>query len=411
MNDKQLYEQLLGLSDPWEVTAVDLDVENQTVQVHVAPTAGSKLSCPECGRGCAGYDLREPRQWRHLDSCGFVTYLVARIPRVQCPEHGVETVSVPWSEPHSRFTLAFSWFAIRVLQATKVQVQAANLMRLNPGQVHDLMQQAVRRGLERREDVPLKHLSVDEKSYGHGHRFLSALGDSQGGRVLEVVEGRTREAANELLGSLSPTQREAVDSVSMDMWHAFMAAREELLPQADTVHDRFHIAAYLNRAVDLTRRSEIRDLRRQGDDAILAHSKYIWLKNPENLTVKQQKQFELLMQADLKTAQAWALKENFRHFFTCGSVEAGREFFSNWHEQVVAVGNRHMIKVAAMLQRHLSGLLAYFHHHTTNAGAEGLNGQIQLIKANARGYRRFENFRVAILFFLGKLNMNPQKSS
>jgi transposase len=345
MNDKQLYEQLLGLSAPWEVSTVALDVEKETVHVHVAPTTGSKLCCPECGRACAGYDLREPRQWRHLDSCGFVTYLVARIPRVQCPEHGVGTVRIPWSEPHSRFTLAFSWFAIRVLQATKVQHQAARLMRLNPGQVHDLMQQAVRRGLERREEVLMEHLSVDEKSYGYGHRYLSALSDSQGRRVLEVVEGRTREAANDLLGVLSPTQQEAVRSVSMDMWPAFMTAREESLPHADTVHDRFHIAAYLNRAVDLTRRSEIRELRQQGDEAILAHSKYIWLKNPENLTDKQQKQFELLMEADLQTSLAWALKENFRHFFACVDVEAGREFFSNWHEQVVAASNRHMIKV------------------------------------------------------------------
>lgn len=426
MNDKQLYSQLLGLSDPWHVDDVCLDVEQETVCVQVCLKDEAVLTCPQCGRVCAGYDAREERRWRHLDSCGFTTYLVSRLPRVSCPAHGVQTVEVPWSETHSRFTRAFSWFAIRVLQATKVQSQAAALLRLQAGQIHTLMHQAVRRGLVRRESLPLVHLGLDEKSFARGHSYLSVLSDTQRGRVLEVEEGRTTEAATHLLQSLEEEQKTTVQAVSMDMWKPFRSSREAVLPHADTVHDRFHIAGYLGEAVDKTRRSEHRTLSRAKDtvtkdtvtkdtvtknSSILSQTKYLWLKNPDNFTPQQQEKWDVLLDADLETARVWAAKENFRHFFACASPEAGKAFFDNWYQQALKLDNPHLTKVAQMLQNHLTGLLAYLQHRTTNATAEGLNSQIQLLKASARGYRRFENFRVAILFFLGKLDMNPLEIS
>ena len=113
MTDNELYRQLLGLSAPWQISQVDLNVTEQEVRVHVAyDLAQAPLLCPACGQAGSCYDLREERTWRHLDSCQFKTYLVARLPRVACAVHGVKTVDAPWCEPHSRFTLAFACFAI-----------------------------------------------------------------------------------------------------------------------------------------------------------------------------------------------------------------------------------------------------------------------------------------------------------
>ena len=131
---------------------MDLDVPAQEVRVFVEHDPSLRqLPCPECGKPCLCYDLREERTWRHLDSCQFKTFLVARAPRVECPEHGVKTVRASWSEPNSRFTLAFECFAIAVLTATGVQAKAAQLLRLTPVQVHDLMERAVARGMARRD--------------------------------------------------------------------------------------------------------------------------------------------------------------------------------------------------------------------------------------------------------------------
>lgn len=411
MQDTELYRQILGLEAPWRVERVELDLANESVYVTLGYPSETKWVCPECSAFCPIYDHNEARQWRHLDSCQLQTYLVASLPRVNCKEHGVLTVSSSWSSPSSRFTHLFERLALDILKATKVQSQAARLLRLSAGQIHDLMHRAVSRGLRRRDrEASLPHLSLDEKSFQKGHKYATVLSDPLSKSVIEVVEGRDKEAVQSLLEtSLTQTQREQVKSVSMDMWSAFMSCREATLPQADTVHDRFHVSSYLNNAVDITRRAENKRLAKQ-EDTTLSRSKYLWLRSPETMTDKQKIAFAVLSGLELETAKVWMFKENFRQFFSCHTEYGARSFFLRWYEAALVLNNTHLTKVAEMLNRHLKGLLAYIRHRVTNGTAEGLNSQIQLIKANARGYRKFDNFRVAILFFLGKLDLYPHES-
>ena len=411
MHDTELYSQILGIASPWFVEQVELDLVNECVLVSLTYAANTQWQCPMCHKSASLYDHRDPRQWRHLDSCQLKTFLTARVPRVKCSEHGVQTVDVTWSSPNSRFTHLFERLAIDFLRATKVQSQAARLLRLSSGQIHDLMKRSVVRGLARRDKKTMHdHLSLDEKSFHKGHKYISILSDPLSKSILEVVEGRDKVAVQSLLEeSLTQNQRVMVQSVSMDMWPAYMSCREAVLPQADTVHDRFHITAYLNTAVDMTRRTEHRQLEKKNDKR-LSRSKYLWLRSPENMTQSQQAAFECLKGLEFETAKVWAFKENFRQFFACHTEYGANSFFNNWYEAALYIQNPHLTKVAEMLKKHLAGLLAFTRHHVTNGTAEGFNSQIQLIKANARGYRKFENFRVAILFFLGKLELYPHKN-
>jgi len=424
MKDRELYTQLLGLHSPWVVVGVELDSVKQEVLVRVNYDASEGLlSCAHCGSCGSVYDYREERRWRHLDSCGFTTWLVARVPRVSCSKCGVQTAEVPWSAPHSRFTLGFECFALSVLQACGVQSKAAALLRLSKGQVHDVMERAVQRGLQRRAQAPrstLPFLSLDEKSIQAGHNYLTVLGDTQGGCVLDVAEGRTKEAAGTLLkGALSESQRATVRAVSMDMWKGFAGACHEVLPQAQIVHDRFHITQYLNRAVDITRRCEHRRLTRQSKagksaekaaDSPLNKTKYVWLKNEDNLTDKQRLTLQALREGDLETVKVWSFKEAFRAFFACADEKQGAAFFEQWCQDALALGNAALNHVVRLLQAHREGLLAYLRFGITNGGAEGINSRIQQIKFNARGFRKPGNFRIAILFFLAKLDLYPQKT-
>ena len=421
MTDKDLYSTILGVCLPWQVADVTLDVDRAsvTVRLEYPAAADGGFPCPTCGTPAPVYDRREARTWRHLDSCQFQTYLSARLPRVSCPTHGVLTAGVFWAESDARFTLLFEAFAIRVLQATGVQSRAASLLGLSPGQVHDLMERAVLRGLARRDrSQPLAHLSVDEKSHHvhtlvnqSGHRYISVVSDPVGKRVLDVTEGRTQEAVATLFAEVIPEElRGQVRSVSMDMWPPFLTAREALFPDADTVHDRYHIAAYLGEAVDKTRRSENRELTKEKDTR-LGKTKYLWLRSAETLTDKQKTALDALTCLDLETAKVWAFKESFRGFFACPTRDQAATYFENWREGALALGNVHLTRVARMLSKHLEGLLSYIEHRVTNATAESLNALIQQIKANAKGFRKGESFGIAILFFLGKLDLQPNKTS
>lgn len=110
MKDTQLYSQILGIQKPWKVTSVNVSLADDAVEVQVQH-GGSELKCPKCGQVCSGYDKRS-RRWRHLDTCQLKTLLVADVPRVDCKEHGVVTVEVPWAEPGSGFTALFQALVI-----------------------------------------------------------------------------------------------------------------------------------------------------------------------------------------------------------------------------------------------------------------------------------------------------------
>ena len=187
------------------------------------------------------------------------------------------------------------------------------------------------------------------------------------------------------------------------MSEAFRGAVRDSFPAADLIHDRFHIAMMLGKAVDEVRRSEIK-CRPE-----LKESRYVWLKNEENLTPAQRWTLEALMGIELKTAEAYAFRQVFRCFFEQDNVKDAAQFFEDWISEVDKSALGPMKKVARTLDKNLEGLLNYVKWKLTNGYAEAVNGLIQEIKTIARGFRKFENFRIAILFFLGKLDLNPRK--
>ena len=113
MRDVELYQQIVGLEQPWSVQEVELNIDEGRVDIHVEHPEGQRWNCPHCARELSCYDHSPERTWRHLDTCQLETHLHARIPRVQCPEHGVVQVAVPWAEERGRFTLLMERFIIQ----------------------------------------------------------------------------------------------------------------------------------------------------------------------------------------------------------------------------------------------------------------------------------------------------------
>ncbi len=337
----------------------------------------------------------------------FQTIIHARAPRVECPAHGVKTVVVPWSEPHGRFSRLFERFAIDVLLCARSWTQAQALLVLSWDEVHHIVRRAVARGLSRRELEGLRYLGIDEKNFGSGQSYISVLTDLEGSRVLEVVEGRTQKAAEALWDTLTEKQREQIEAVAMDMWEPFLKATTKQAPETEVVHDKFHVAAHLGEAVDKVRRKEHKELLGQGDST-LTGTRQLWLFNPRNFSPEQAANFAALRDSGLKVARAWAAKELFSRLWEYRYEGAARRFFKDWYGWVTRSRLKPLIKVAKMIKSHLDNILTYLRHPITNAVTEGLNSKIQTIKANARGFRSFANYRLRILFFCGKLDLYPR---
>ena len=408
MRDTDLYEQLLGLQSPWSVARVELDVNRERVDVWAEHTRGEKLRCPECGKECSVRDHTAERVWRHLDSCQFSTFLHARPPRVECAEHGVKQARLPWAEPHCRFTMLFERLVIDVLRETTM-AGACRLLGITWDEAVHVMRKAVARGQARKEPQPLKRIGVDEKSARKGHDYMTLVCDLDRGTVEHISDDRTRESLDAFFETQPVERLQAIEAVSMDMWAPYVQSVAASLPegQSKIVFDRFHIMQHMNEAVDKVRRQEHRLLMEWGDTTLL-RSKYLWLYGRENVPDKHLERFADLRRCSLRTGRAWTIKEELRLLWDCASQEAARTFHKRWSAWALRCRLAPVAKVARMVKSHLPNVLSYFTHPITNAMAEGINSVVQTIKKSARGFRNRNNFKTAIFFHCGGLNLYPE---
>lgn len=339
MKDIQLYQQLLCLTEEWEISNVEISFEKSEVHVFIEHKDKKEGKCPECGRICSIYDTRDERNWRHLDTMQFKTILHCKIPRINCSEHGIKTVKTGWTEKYSRYTMMFEKLAIQILLACSSHSKAKELLNLSWDEIHNIQKKAV----------------------------------------------------------------------AVDMWEPFKTSIERNLLNAKIVYDKFHIIKHLSEAVDKVRKHENKSLIHEGTDN-LKQTKYIWLKNKDNWTTKQEELFKRLMNMNLKIGIAWSLKEIFKIFWNFRNVKIAKLFLKIWEKEVLKSELQPMIRFLEMINEHIDGILNYIEFNITNAVAEGINSKIQYILYSARGFRNFENYRIAILFYCGNLNMIPQNS-
>lgn len=407
MDDRELYQTILGLSVPWVVERVDLREAEGAVHVWVQATPGTVFTCPECAQSAPAYDHAE-RRWRHLDTCQFTTLLCARVPRVQCPTHGVKTVRVPWAEPGSRFTLLFERLAIAWLkEATPTAV--GRRLRLSWDEAQGILARAVRRGLARRTRTPVARLGIDEKSFLKRYQFVSVVVDLDAVRVLHVADDRKAASLAPYFRGLTAAERDGITAIAMDMWEPYRQLVRAHVPDADAkiVFDKFHILRHVGVAVDDVRKHEHRALAAAGDHR-LKGTKYAWLRNPATFSRSAWHQFAALRTSTLQSARAWAMKESLRRLWEYTYLGAARTFFRRWYWWATHSRLAPMIKVARMLKAHLPNILTYLTHRITNAVTEGLNAKIQWIKFASRGFRNREAFKTAILFHCGGLDLEPR---
>ena len=402
MQDRELYEKLLGLKEPWFVEKVSLDLSAATVTVIIGHPKGASFPCPVCGKPSPVYD-HQKRRWRHLDTCGFTTILEAEVPRISCSEHGVKQVTIPWGEPGSRFTALFEAVAISLLKVASLSDVARHL-RISWDAASGIMERAVRRGMARRETQPLTRIGIDETSFQKRHEYVTVVFDQERNCVVDVLDGRKKETLKSWFLAHMHALR-TLESVSMDMWDAYIGAVRESIPDGvqKICFDRFHVAQYFNKALDKVRADEHRAFKQQGKTSPLTRTKHDWLRSyPHDAA------FTSLARSNLKTARAWRIKEAAAELLrTKSHEEAARDWrkLLNWMTRSRLAP---VVNVARTIRQYLWGIVNATRLGATNAKNESVNATIQKLKARACGFRNRLRFKMVILFHLGGLSMMPE---
>jgi len=253
------------------------------------------------------------------------------------------------------------------------------------------------------------HLGVDEKAAGRGEDYITVVSDVDAGVVRYVADERKEASLDAYFDTLPTEELARIEAVAMDMWEPYANSVRAHLPDPDDkiVFDRYHIMSHMTKAVDTVRKAENKRLRAGGNDALVG-TKYLFLYSAENLPERHAERFGALRDSDLKTARAWAIKEDLRWLWDYVRRGWAERHWRRWYFWATHCRLEPVIEVAKMIKRHYDGVMAFFSHRLTSATAEGLNSRIQAIRVSARGYRNREHFKTAIYFHLGGLDLYPR---
>jgi len=397
-SQEELFKIALGLEKPWYIKSIDFKVEEKQLDLHIDFETGSKFPCPICSKpGCHVHDTID-RTWRHLNFFQFKTYLHCRVPRTEGETCGVKQAKVPWARKSSGFTLLMD--SLIVLMAQHMTVKAvADLIGEHDTRIWRVLEHYVQEARSNEDFSEVQSVGVDETSRAKGHNYVSVFVDLDNSKVIHVCEGKDSEAITSFKDDYENHNgsAEKVNNFCCDMSPAFISGIESNFKNADITFDRFHVMKLMNEAVDQVRREE------QVHNGELKKTRYIWLKNPENLTEKQKKELGSLKDMRLKTLKAYEIKLSLRDFWNFRDPFLARSYLKRWYFWATHSRLPPVIDKAITLKNHWNGILNYISTRIDNGVLEGINSLIQAAKNSARGFRSTKNFIITIYLRLGKL--------
>ena len=405
MDTTPLFARALNLAHPWQVSSVRFlpaPDNPDSLELHIVLDyeKNSHFPCPTsgCGALCPVHDYAE-RTWRHLNFFQYKTFIHARLPRIKCRDHGVQTVDVSWARKGSGFTLLFEGWILELSGHMPISV-LANMVDEHDTRLWRFIKSYTKAARSLEDYKNVRGVGVDETSR-RGRNYITVGVSHDDGRVLFVTEGNDSAAIARFAEDFkehggNPAN---VDFVTSDMSAAFLKGVGEQFPKSLKIIDHFHVIKQANDAVDEVRREEVKS---KGE---LKKTKYLWLSGDHRLSDEDIAWRASLLKKRLKTCRAYGMRVELQKIYAESRDRAEAESrlrkLCGW---MMRSRLDRMKTLCGTLRSHWEEILNYFDHPRTNAVLEGVNSMIQWIKRRARGFRNLGYFETIIYLTCGKLN-------
>lgn len=417
MTPEKLFHELLGLGLNWVVTESRFEAASGIVFLEIRETERlwDHVRCPKDTGPVSYYDRTETLTWRHLNVFQHRCEITCRLPRGKCQQCGhLFRVQPPWEGLSKHFTKEFEAFALLLMREMPVS-KVAEAVGETDTRLWRMLIRQVDAAYAEADFSEVCCVGVDEMSVRKGQEYISVFADLLRKRVLFATEGHDSQTWVRFVEALEKHNghRHAITQVSMDMSAAYEKGVRENCHNAQVVFDKFHVISQASQAVDQVRRREVR-VGGKGVWEALHKSRWLWHKNPENLTAQQQERLAQIKDRNLVTAKAYQMRLVLQDIYRSADAASARKRFNVWCRWVRWVARfcqfnllASMVKVAQTVQDHLAGIVAHWKWGLTNAFMEGLNSVFSATKRKARGYRSTIYLITMLYFTAGKLRI-PQ---
>lgn len=357
-----------------------------------------RLRCPHCRSGEVWAQGGEERTFRTLPIGSKPVLLQFKVPRVLCFACGqARQVKLAFADPRKRYTRSFERYVLELSRHMTIKDVAEHLQ-VSWDTIKDIQARSLQRRFGKPKLHQLKEIAIDEVAIGKGHQYLTVVLNLLSGAVVFVGDGKGAEALEPFWRQVRRA-RAKIRAVATDMSAAYIRAVRDHLPRAVHVFDHFHVIKLFNDKLSALRRELYHQAASDHERKILKGTRWLLLKNPENLDSDrnevQRLQDALRLNAPL--ALAYYLKEDLRQIWNQLFKRDARRILRDWIARARASGIRMLLQFAATLESFQEGILAYYDYPISTGPLEGTNTKIQAMKRQAYGFRDHEFFKLKIL--------------
>lgn len=363
-------------------------------EIHLHRHDSLGYTCSNCGQmSFWSWDSRLARI-RDLSVFGFKTYLMIYKHRTNCPQCGVKVEKLEFADPYARCTKRFEELVARLCRITSLK-QVAELLELDWKTVKDID----KKYLEKQFAIPdysgLRILAVDEIAAHKGYNYFTVVMDLERTRVVWIGKDRKQKTLNKFFKELGRKRTKKIEAIGCDMWDPYIASIKENAPKAKIVFDKFHVIKNYSKVIDKVRNVEFKKATQKDKEAITG-TKYLLLKNRNNLKKNQKERLQSLLELNENISIGYILKDDLKRLWSYKSVGCANRCLDSWISTALASKIRPVVSFAKSLDRYRYGLINHCHYPINSGKLEGMNNKIKVIKRIAYGFHDDDYFILKI---------------
>ena len=402
---EELFEVVLHIRAPWEIIKINFPQEGKDgehLDIHIDFKKGTVFPCPVCGGSATAYDTRI-KTWRHRDFFEYETYIHARVPRVKCLDCGVvKKIGVPWARSDSGLTTKKEMLLMSLVREMPVNA-VSRIFNISDTRIWRMVHYYTDKARSMEDYSEVTRVGFDETSVKKGHNdYISLFYDMDGRRLLFGTRGKDNQTVKAFADDLIAHGGDPlkITDAAIDMSGAFIKGTDEQLPNANITFDKFHVVKGMNETMKKVRHQEFREYPEK-----LAKTKFLFLKNPEDLSDDQATRLDTAIAGHCnKSIETYTHKLNLQNVYRSDDREEADGLMSHWLKTTSESAIWQVRKFSKTVKDHLDGIMNYFESGLTSGFIEGINSLIKSAKSKARGYRNPDNMICIAYLIAGKLD-------